>query len=92
LPEAFEGVKTEAEEKTAKGEASAQPGETAEQKTSRESIEKEEAAEKALLEKEAAEQKGSHTNRVAAPSCTQQAPFTFNGETSQFPHAAYKAK
>jgi phospholipid/cholesterol/gamma-HCH transport system substrate-binding protein len=31
-------------------------------------------------------------NKVAAPSCTQQAPFTFNGETSQFPHAVYKEK
>jgi phospholipid/cholesterol/gamma-HCH transport system substrate-binding protein len=31
-------------------------------------------------------------NKVAAPGCTQQSPFTFNGETSQFPHAAYKAK
>jgi phospholipid/cholesterol/gamma-HCH transport system substrate-binding protein len=31
-------------------------------------------------------------NRVAAPSCVQQGPFTFNGETSQFPHAVYKAK
>jgi phospholipid/cholesterol/gamma-HCH transport system substrate-binding protein len=30
-------------------------------------------------------------NRVAAPGCTQQAPFTFNGETSQFPHVVYKA-
>jgi phospholipid/cholesterol/gamma-HCH transport system substrate-binding protein len=91
LPEAFEGVKTEAEEKTAKGEAITQPGETAEQKSSRENIEKEEAAEKALLEKEAAEQKGGHTNRVAAPSCVQQSPFTFNGETSEFPHVTYKA-
>ncbi len=31
-------------------------------------------------------------NRVAAPGCTQQGPFTFNGETSQFPHIAYKEK
>ncbi len=30
-------------------------------------------------------------NRVAAPGCTQQAPFTFNGETSEFPHVVYKA-
>lgn len=30
-------------------------------------------------------------NKVAAPGCTQQGPFTFNGETSQFPHAVYKA-
>ncbi|MGA9875940.1 MAG: MlaD family protein [Solirubrobacteraceae bacterium] len=27
------------------------------------------------------------TNAVAAPACNQQGPFTFNGETSQFPHA-----
>jgi virulence factor Mce-like protein len=26
-------------------------------------------------------------NVVAAPACKQQGPFTFNGETSQFPHA-----
>ncbi|HEY5192868.1 MAG TPA: MlaD family protein [Solirubrobacteraceae bacterium] len=26
-------------------------------------------------------------NVIAAPACNQQAPFTFNGETSQFPHA-----
>jgi phospholipid/cholesterol/gamma-HCH transport system substrate-binding protein len=31
-------------------------------------------------------------NKVAAPGCTQQGPFTFNGEISQFPHVAYKAK
>jgi phospholipid/cholesterol/gamma-HCH transport system substrate-binding protein len=30
-------------------------------------------------------------NKVAAPGCNQQGPFTFNGETSQFPHAVYKA-
>ncbi len=29
-------------------------------------------------------------NKVAAPGCTKQGPFTFNGETSQFPHATYK--
>ncbi len=31
-------------------------------------------------------------NVVAAPPCNQQAPFTFNGETSQFPHVTYKEK
>jgi phospholipid/cholesterol/gamma-HCH transport system substrate-binding protein len=31
-------------------------------------------------------------NKVAAPGCTQQGPFTFNGETSQFPRAVYKEK
>ena len=30
-------------------------------------------------------------NKVAAPACNQQGPFTFNGETSQFPHVVYKA-
>jgi phospholipid/cholesterol/gamma-HCH transport system substrate-binding protein len=28
-------------------------------------------------------------NKVAAPPCVQQGPFTFNGQTSQFPHAVY---
>jgi phospholipid/cholesterol/gamma-HCH transport system substrate-binding protein len=27
------------------------------------------------------------SNVIPAPACNQQAPFTFNGETSQFPHA-----
>ncbi|MGA2454027.1 MAG: MlaD family protein [Solirubrobacteraceae bacterium] len=31
-------------------------------------------------------------NKIPAPGCTQQAPFTFNGETSQFPHPVYKEK
>ncbi len=30
-------------------------------------------------------------NKVAAPGCTQQGPFTFNGETSEFPHTNYRA-
>ncbi|HTW42247.1 MAG TPA: MlaD family protein [Solirubrobacteraceae bacterium] len=30
------------------------------------------------------------SNSIPAPSCVQQSPFTFNGETSQFAHAAYK--
>jgi phospholipid/cholesterol/gamma-HCH transport system substrate-binding protein len=29
----------------------------------------------------------SSVNSVAAPACNQQPPFTFNGQTSQFPHA-----
>jgi phospholipid/cholesterol/gamma-HCH transport system substrate-binding protein len=29
----------------------------------------------------------SASNAVAAPACNQQPPFTFNGQTSQFPHA-----
>jgi phospholipid/cholesterol/gamma-HCH transport system substrate-binding protein len=31
-------------------------------------------------------------NKVAAPGCTQQGPFTFNGETSEFPKVVYKEK
>jgi phospholipid/cholesterol/gamma-HCH transport system substrate-binding protein len=29
----------------------------------------------------------SASNAIPAPACNQQGPFTFNGETSQFPHA-----
>src|SRR5665213_371365 len=31
-------------------------------------------------------------NAVPAPACLQQSPFTFNGQTSQFPHAVYGGK
>jgi phospholipid/cholesterol/gamma-HCH transport system substrate-binding protein len=31
-------------------------------------------------------------NAVPAPGCTQQGPFTFNGQTSQFPHVIYGGK
>jgi phospholipid/cholesterol/gamma-HCH transport system substrate-binding protein len=31
-------------------------------------------------------------NKVPAPSCNQQGPFTFNGQSSQFPHAVYGGK
>jgi len=31
-------------------------------------------------------------NAVAAPPCAQQGPFTFNGQTSQFPHVVYAGK
>jgi len=31
-------------------------------------------------------------NNVAAPPCVQQGPFTFNGQTSQFPHVVYGGK
>lgn len=31
-------------------------------------------------------------NSVPAPACNQQAPFTFNGQTSQFPHVTYGGK
>lgn len=31
-------------------------------------------------------------NTVPAPACEQQGPFTFNGETSQYPHVTYAGK
>jgi hypothetical protein len=31
-------------------------------------------------------------NTIPAPACNQQAPFTFNGFTGQFPHAVYAGK
>jgi phospholipid/cholesterol/gamma-HCH transport system substrate-binding protein len=31
-------------------------------------------------------------NAVPAPGCTQQAPFNFHGQTSQFPHVTYQGK
>ena len=31
-------------------------------------------------------------NDVAAPPCRQQAPFSYNGQTSQFPHVTYPEK
>jgi virulence factor Mce-like protein len=31
-------------------------------------------------------------NKVLAPPCVQQGPFTFNGQTSQFPHVVYGGK
>jgi virulence factor Mce-like protein len=31
-------------------------------------------------------------NQVGAPACTQQSPFTFNGQTGQFPHVTYSGK
>jgi phospholipid/cholesterol/gamma-HCH transport system substrate-binding protein len=31
-------------------------------------------------------------NAVAAPPCSQQGPFTFNGNTGQFPHVVYSGK
>jgi phospholipid/cholesterol/gamma-HCH transport system substrate-binding protein len=33
-----------------------------------------------------------HSNEVPAPACNQQGPFTFNGQTSQFPHVTYGGK
>ncbi len=31
-------------------------------------------------------------NAVAAPACSQQGPFTFNGQTGQYPHVTYGGK
>jgi hypothetical protein len=31
-------------------------------------------------------------NKIPAPACNQQSPFTFNGFTGQFPHAVYGGK
>jgi virulence factor Mce-like protein len=31
-------------------------------------------------------------NTIPAPACNQQSPFTFNGQTSQFPHVTYGGK
>jgi phospholipid/cholesterol/gamma-HCH transport system substrate-binding protein len=39
-----------------------------------------------------ANKQGSSTNEVPAPGCNQQGPFTFNGHTSQFPHAVYEGE
>jgi virulence factor Mce-like protein len=36
--------------------------------------------------------KPGQANEVAAPPCSQQGPFTFNGQTSQFPHVTYGGK
>ena len=33
-----------------------------------------------------------HPNEVPAPVCLQQPPFTFNGQTSQFPHVTFAGK
>ena len=31
-------------------------------------------------------------NAVPAPACNQQGPFTFNGQSSQYPHVTYSGK
>lgn len=36
--------------------------------------------------------KPGNPNEVPAPACNQQAPFTFNGQTSQYPHVTYNGK
>jgi phospholipid/cholesterol/gamma-HCH transport system substrate-binding protein len=42
---------------------------------------------KLLIEYHVVNGPGSSSNEVPAPACKQQGPFTFNGQTSQFPHA-----
>jgi phospholipid/cholesterol/gamma-HCH transport system substrate-binding protein len=42
---------------------------------------------KLLVEYHVVNKPGSPSNEVPAPPCKQQGPFTFNGQTSQFPHA-----
>jgi hypothetical protein len=49
-----------------------------------------EKAEKEELER--AEKLPAGTNNVAAPPCVQQGPNSFNGKSSQFPHAVYEGK
>ena len=42
-----------------------------------------------LIQRKVANAPGSTSNSVPAPSCKQQEPFSFNGQTSQFPHVTY---
>jgi virulence factor Mce-like protein len=44
-----------------------------------------------LIELHIANAPESATNTVPAPACLQQSPFTFNGQSSQFPHVVYSA-
>jgi phospholipid/cholesterol/gamma-HCH transport system substrate-binding protein len=41
-------------------------------------------------EKEEAEREPGNPNKIAAPACNQQGPFTFNNKTSQFPPVTYE--
>ena len=45
-----------------------------------------------LIELHVANAPESTANSVPAPPCLQQSPFTFNGQTSQFPHVVYNGK
>jgi phospholipid/cholesterol/gamma-HCH transport system substrate-binding protein len=45
-----------------------------------------------LIELHVANAPESTTNSVPAPPCLQQSPFTFNGQTSQFPHVVYSGR
>lgn len=42
-----------------------------------------------LIAHKVANAPGGTSNTVPAPSCKQQEPFSFNGQTSQFPHVTY---
>ncbi len=44
-----------------------------------------------IIEFKVANKPGS-ANAIGAPSCNQQGPFKFNGQTSQFPHVTYGGK
>ena len=45
-----------------------------------------------LIEVKVVNSTESSANQVAAPPCTQQGPFTFNGQTGQFPHVVPSGK
>jgi phospholipid/cholesterol/gamma-HCH transport system substrate-binding protein len=45
-----------------------------------------------LIELHVANAPESTANAVPAPPCLQQSPFTFNGQSSQFPHVVYGGK
>ena len=45
-----------------------------------------------LIELHVANAPESSANSVPAPPCLQQSPFTFNGQSSQFPHVVYGGK
>ncbi len=45
-----------------------------------------------IIQFKVANKPGSSTNEVAAPGCNQQGPFTFNGQTGQFPRVTYSGK
>lgn len=47
---------------------------------------------KQLIEFKVANAPESSSNAVPAPACSQQGPFTFNGQTSQFPHVVGSEK
>ena len=44
------------------------------------------------LQKFGVANKPESPNAIPAPACNQQSPFTFNGQTSQFPHVTYGGK